>query len=498
MTRNKDFLRLVVDRDVSASPIKGVYLITDHDDRLLERVQDALSGGGVSVLQYRNKIRDNAARTTIGLELKQLCSDCGVTFIVNDDPQLALELDADGVHLGQEDGDPGEARKLLGPRKIIGVSTHSLEEAKKAEAAGANYVGFGAMFSTSSKDIHHQPGPSALAVIKPQLSIPVVAIGGINRDNAVTVLDSGADAIAVISSVLGSREPAVAAAELALLFNRRGEFPRGSVLTIAGSDSGGGAGIQADLKTISLLGCYGASAITAVTAQNTKGVTGIHGIHTEFLGAQIDAVLSDINMDVVKTGMLFSSDNSILVAEKLLEYRKYISVIDPVMIAKGGASLLDREAVASFRSSLLPAAYLLTPNIPEAEKLTGMTITTEEQMEEAARMLCSMGARNVLIKGGHLPDATAVDILHDGSSFTRLPAPRILTRNTHGTGCTLASAIATFLAQGQPLPQAVARGKEFITTAIRFSLPMGKGHGPVNHYLAAEQLRHGTPAPEPG
>jgi len=192
---------------------------------------------------------------------------------------------------------------------------------------------------------------------------------------------------------------------------------------------------------------------------------------------------------VVKTGMLLTADIIEALADKLVEHRRRITVVDPVMVAKGGAHLLDREALDTFRERLLPLSYLLTPNIPEAERLTGLAIRDEAEMEEAARALAAMGARNVLVKGGHLPAGDAVDILFDGGGFTRFTAPRILTRNTHGTGCTYASAIAARLAQGEPLPQAVASAKEFVTAAIRLAHPLGKGHGPVNHFLAAREMQ---------
>jgi hydroxymethylpyrimidine kinase/phosphomethylpyrimidine kinase/thiamine-phosphate diphosphorylase len=488
MERKQDFLKLVVDRGGPPFTLKGVYLITDQGDRLAERVRGALSCG-ICAVQYRNKNKKDGDRLTIARAIKELCAKAKVPFIVNDDPALAMELDADGLHLGQDDGDPVEARRLLGPRKIIGVSTHTLDEAVRAEASGADYIGFGAMYPTSSKEIRHRPGPGALAEVREKISIPVVAIGGINRDNAPPVIDAGADSIAVISAILGSREPGLAAAELALLFNRRADFPRGRVLTIAGSDSGGGAGIQADLKTITLLGSYGASAITALTAQNTRGVSEIHAPPPAFLGEQLDAVLSDISIDVVKTGMLFSPEITAMVADKLREYERKIVVVDPVMTAKGGGSLMARESLIILKERLIPVAYLLTPNIPEAERLTGLSIVDEEGMQEAARALCRMGARNVLVKGGHLPEGTAVDILFDGSAFVRFPVPRILTKNSHGTGCTLASAIAAFLAQGEPLPLAVARAKEFVTLAIKLAQPLGKGYGPVNHFLAAKEIK---------
>ena len=481
-------MRLVVSKNLPEKRVKGVYLVTDQGDRLLERVREALAGG-VSCLQYRNKERDYGRKLLEGRELKDLCREWGTTFIVNDDLELARLLDADGLHIGQDDGEVAEARRVLGKDKIIGVSTHNREEAARAEAEGADYIGFGAMFPTGSKEIEHMPGPAGLAVIRAGVGIPVVAIGGIARDNACRVIDAGADAVAVISGILGKEDPALAAAELALLFNRTAPAPRGSVLTVAGSDSGGGAGIQADLKAITLLGSYGASAITALTAQNTRGVSAVHGIPASFVTEQLEAVLSDLPVDVVKTGMLLTADIIEALADKLVEHRRRITVVDPVMVAKGGAHLLDREALDTFRERLLPLSYLLTPNIPEAERLTGLAIRDEAEMEEAARALAAMGARNVLVKGGHLPAGDAVDILFDGGGFTRFTAPRILTRNTHGTGCTYASAIAARLAQGEPLLQAVASAKEFVTAAIRLAHPLGKGHGPVNHFLAAREMQ---------
>lgn len=468
-------------------PLRGLYLITDHGDRLVERVAAAISGGA-RILQFRSKSHSTEERLALGRALARLCRESGIPFIVNDDLELARMLDADGVHLGQEDGDPRAARELLGPGKLIGVSTHSLEEALAAEAAGADYIGLGAMYPSGSKDIEHLAGPAAVAAVKANVAIPVVAIGGIDRDNAVTVIDNGADCVAVISAVLQSPDPTIAAAELALLFNRRRDLPRGSVLTVAGSDSGGGAGIQADLKTVTLLGSYGASVITALTAQNTLGVTAIHGAPPAFVAEQLSAVLGDIPVDVVKSGMLFSAEIIAAVARGLAPFPGLLLVVDPVMIAKGGASLIDRDAVATLKEELLPRTYLLTPNVPEAEALTGLAIEDEKGMEAAGRAIAAMGVRNVLIKGGHLAGADSADLLFDGREFRRFAVQRLDSTNTHGTGCTLASAIATFLAQGEPLPTAIARAKEFITAAIRLARPLGKGHGPVNHFEAARHV----------
>ncbi|MDA8429577.1 MAG: bifunctional hydroxymethylpyrimidine kinase/phosphomethylpyrimidine kinase [Geobacteraceae bacterium] len=484
---NRPF-RLVVNKAAQQPlPIAGVYLITDQGDNLVERVGTALRGG-VTVLQYRAKGKGRDVCREEGAQLKQLCRSFGVAFIVNDDVELAVDLDADGVHLGQDDGSVRGAREQLGAGRIVGKSTHNLNEALQAEQDGADYIGFGAMYPTDSKNVSHIAGTAGLAEIRDRIKIPVVAIGGITTSNACRVVDAGADALAVISSVLSSPRPDVAVSELKLLFNRTRPFPRGAVLTIAGSDSGGGAGIQADIKTITLLGSYAASVITALTAQNTRGVSSIHGLPPSFVIDQLAAVLSDIPVDVIKTGMLHTPAIVSALAENLSERKIMLPlVIDPVMIAKGGATLMDRDAIHVFSRQLLPQAYLLTPNVPEAERLLGKLIRSEAEMEEAARELHGMGAANVLIKGGHLTGHSSTDILFDGTECHTFSAERMFTSNTHGTGCSYASAIAAFLAQGDPLRSAVEKGKEFITTAIRLARPLGKGHSPVNHYLAAQE-----------
>lgn len=488
-------LRLVVNsgKQISGRSVAGVYLITDQLGNLVDRVGQAIQGG-VSVLQYRPKGKTRDEAIAEGNLLKKLCSAKGVVFIVNDDITLASDLDADGVHLGQDDGTPSEARQLLGPEKLVGVSTHNLDEALKAEADGADYLGFGAMYPTDSKAVTHMPGTAGLASVRDKVKLPIVAIGGISPANACRVIDAGANAVAVISSVLSAARPDCAVAELRLLFNRSQPFPRGGVLTVAGSDSGGGAGIQADLKTITLLGSYGASVLTALTAQNTKGVKSIHGLPPSFVKDQLDAVLSDIPVDVIKTGMLHTPAIIELLAERLSEQpRLFPVVVDPVMVAKGGALLLELDAMKVFIKDMIPQSYLLTPNLPEAERLLNRRIQTEDDMEWAARELHAMGAANVLIKGGHQTGLEATDILFDGQAIHRFSSERIFTSSTHGTGCTFSSAIATFLAQGEPLKEAVRRAKEFITTAIRLARPMGKGHGPVNHYLASQRNQTNDP-----
>lgn len=481
-------IRLVVNNASHPHDISGVYLVTDQGGDLPERAAQALRGG-VSVLQYRAKGKAYGDCLAEGGELKRLCAGFGTLFIVNDDLQLARELDADGVHLGQGDGDIAEARALLGPDKVIGKSTHNLEEALRAEQDGADYIGFGAMYPTGSKIVSHLPGAGGVAAIRGKVKIPIVAIGGITAGNASPVIEAGADALAVISAVFSAPRPDVAAAELSLLFNRVRPFPRGSVLSVAGSDSGGGAGIQADVKTITLLGSYAATVLTALTAQNTRGVSAIHGLPPSFVSDQLDAVLADIPVDVIKTGMLHTPAIISALAERLGERKVYIPmVIDPVMISKGGTALLEREAVQLFCDELLPQAYLLTPNVPEAERLLGRSIKNEAEMERAAIDLHAMGAANVLVKGGHLAGRLSTDILFDGVRCHRFSSERLFTSNTHGTGCSYASAIAALLAQGEPLLTAVERSKVFISSAIRLARSLGKGHSPVNHFLAAREL----------
>lgn len=479
-------MRLVVNKTIN-KPVfsSGVYLITDQGDNLIERTRIALRGG-VSTLQYRVKDKDSAHCLAEGIELKKLCRNFGVTFIVNDNIQLAQQLGADGVHLGQDDGSVAAAREILGVDKIIGISTHNCEEAVKAELEGADYIGFGAMYPTESKKIIHIAGTIGLSKVYNKVRIPIVAIGGISISNACRVIDTGAFGVAVISSVYSASRPDVAVAELKLLFNRTRQFPRGAVLSVAGSDSGGGAGIQADIKTISMFGSYAATVLTALTAQNTCGVSSIYGLPPSFVTEQLKSVLSDIPIDVIKTGMLHTPAIMTALAEYLNELAILIPlVVDPVMVAKGGANLMELDATAVFCDQLLPLAYLLTPNIPEAERLVGHTIRNVADMEKAAIKLHNMGAANVLIKGGHLSSQNAYDILFDGNECHSFSDERIFTSNTHGTGCSYASAIAAFLAQGEPLKKSVEKAKEFITAAIRLARPLGKGHGPINHYCAA-------------
>jgi hydroxymethylpyrimidine/phosphomethylpyrimidine kinase len=256
-------------------------------------------------------------------------------------------------------------------------------------------------------------------------------------------------------------------------------------LTIAGSDSGGGAGIQADLKTFAALGVYGLSALTAITAQNTMGVRAAYDLPPKIVEAQIDAVLEDIGADAAKTGMLSSPAIIEAVARCISRWNVRL-VVDPVMVAKGGDSLLQPEAVTTLSTVLLPLAEVITPNLFEAEVLTGQRIETLDDMCAAAQAIHALGPRHVVVKGGHRA-ADPVDVYFDGERFTELRAERILTRHTHGTGCTFSAAIAAFIARGLPVDAAVAGAKHYITEAIRHAPGLGSGHGPVGHFWQWQQ-----------
>ncbi|MDA8354550.1 MAG: bifunctional hydroxymethylpyrimidine kinase/phosphomethylpyrimidine kinase [Firmicutes bacterium] len=253
-------------------------------------------------------------------------------------------------------------------------------------------------------------------------------------------------------------------------------------LTIAGSDSGGGAGIQADLKTFQELGVFGMSALTAVTAQNTLGVTGIYELEAEAVTRQLDAVTEDIGIDALKTGMIGTVAIMETIAEKVEQNHLGPLVVDPVMVAKSGHSLLDEAARNALVDTLIPLATLVTPNLPEAEFLVGERLDTETKQKEAACRIREMGAAAVVIKGGHLDGETATDLFYDGETFLALSAPRTQTPHTHGTGCTFSAAVTAELAKGQPLTDAVKTAKTFITRAISHPLKLGKGHGPTNHW----------------
>lgn len=255
-----------------------------------------------------------------------------------------------------------------------------------------------------------------------------------------------------------------------------------AVLTIAGSDSSGGAGIQADLKAMSANGVFGMSVLTSITAQNTCEVSAVFHLPSSIVEAQLEAIFSDIPVSVVKTGMLANSDIVSTVSRHLSRQNLEHLVVDPVMVAKGGHPLLEQGAMAILKTELLPQASLLTPNIYEAEMLSGHSITTLTDARAAAKAIYQLGCKHVLIKGGHLQEQPGTDLLYDGRFFRMFKGEFLQTSSTHGTGCTFASAIAAHLAKGKPIPDAVEAAKQYTTEAIRHGLALGKGHGPTDHF----------------
>ena len=467
-----------------------VYAVTDRawlkGENLKDQVEKALKGG-VTFVQLREKNLDRRLFLEEAAAIKELCDSFHVPFVINDDVEIALASGADGVHVGQKDMDVKEARRRLGPGKIIGVSCKTVEQAKAAEAGGADYLGVGAMYPTDTKSDTSQVTVETLKAICRAVDIPVVAIGGIRADRIQPLKGTGADGVAVVSAIFGQPDIEAAArrlketAEMYLGRHRR----RKTVLTIAGSDSSGGAGIQADLKTMLANGVYGMSAITALTAQNTTGVSGIFPVTPEFLAMQIDSVFSDIRPDAVKIGMVSSGELIRVIAERLSYYKAENIVVDPVMISTSGSRLLDEDAVGALKELLLPMAAVVTPNIPEAEVLSGIRIRSSENMVRAAEIISREYGCAVLCKGGHrLNDAN--DLLYRDGGFCWFMGRRIDNPNTHGTGCTLSSAIASNLAKGRDLETSVRYAKNYISGALAAMLDLGKGSGPMNHAFAVE------------
>jgi hydroxymethylpyrimidine/phosphomethylpyrimidine kinase len=259
-------------------------------------------------------------------------------------------------------------------------------------------------------------------------------------------------------------------------------------MTIAGSDSGGGAGIQADLKTFAALGVYGTSVITAVTAQNTVEVRKAMELPIDLVGAQIDAVVEDIGVDGAKTGMLASSEVIEIVAQRIDEHQLKRLVVDPVMVAKSGDRLLREDAVESLVERLIPLAMVVTPNLPEAERLVGFAVEDEDSMRRAAKAIVELGAGSAVIKGGHARGEESVDLLFTGKRFRRFRTKRLESRNTHGTGCTFSAAIAARLAMGCSIEKSVEDAKEYLTRALARGVDIGRGHGPVDHFAGCRLL----------
>ena len=488
-----------------------LYFITDStgydEEMFLGRIEQALRGG-VTLIQLREKTRSARELTALAGKVHVLTKRYGVPLIIDDRIDVALAVDAEGVHVGQSDIPVDAARRILGDGKIVGATAKTVSQALEAYRQGADYLGVGAVYPTKTKTDTYVITPDTIRAIAEAVPIPVNAIGGLTLQNADVLAGIPVSGICVVSAIMKAEDPEQAARVLRkkaeeltakpsvavgsrltaepLHFTREcriekeGSTGMKTALSIAGSDSSGGAGIQADIKTMTMNGVYAMTAVTALTAQNTTGVSSIEEVSPEFLKKQIDAVFTDIRPDAVKIGMVASAELIYVISERLRYYDAGNVVVDPVMVATSGSSLLRNDAVGAMIKELFPLATVITPNIPEAEVLSGRKITGEEDMKKAAEQIGKTCGCGVLLKGGHsIYDAN--DLLYADGAFQWFYGKRIDNPNTHGTGCTLSSAIASNLAKGFSLTESVQRAKDYISGALSAGLNLGQGSGPMKH-----------------
>lgn len=534
------------------------YFVVGPDDTKGRPVADVVATalrGGATFIQLRAKHADTRDLTAMAEAIAAVIAQAGkadtVAFVIDDRVDAAwqcreLGIKVDGVHIGQDDMAPGQARALLGPDAIIGLSAETLPHIEAANALPSgtiDYIGAGPLHYTATKPdaaaVEADGTKHALGIAGAQLlceasRYPVVVGGGVHADDVPALARTAADGWFVVSAIAAADDPERATRELVQAWTavrgaaRHGvaasaashpqsdvaaplqcgaamfdvEQPHGlpPVLTVAGSDSSGGAGIQADLKTMLANGVFGMSAITSLTAQNTTGVRAVQNADPSILADQIDAVFEDIPPMAVKIGMVSSAALIETIADRLTAHQARNIVLDPVMVATSGAKLIDDDAVAALTTRLFPLATVITPNMPETEALLAQVmqdrtseddtesarllsegIRTEADMETAGRTLAKHFGCAVLVKGGHgIKDANDVLVEPDGTA-TWFTSPRIDNPNTHGTGCTLSSAIASHLALGETLPQAVRSAKEYLTGALAEQLDLGHGAGPMDH-----------------
>ena len=487
----------------------SLYLVTDRplaQGRDISWIVREAVAGGVTMVQLREKDCSTGEFIALAKELKSVLHPLGIPLIINDRIDVALAVDADGVHIGQSDMPYETARALLGKDKIIGLSVETMDEVIVANALDVDYIGISPVYATPTKTNTLTPfGLEGIEEVMRLSRHRCVAIGGMNRDTIGEVIVRGVEGAAVVSAIVAADSPRSASEELAAIIKRNKisntrniqnsefkiqNYPR--VLTIAGSDSGGGAGIQADIKSISANGCFAASAITAITAQNTLGVNAVEGLSIDIIEGQIEAVLSDIGTDSIKIGMLHSAEVVQCVARMLRKYNIKDVVLDPVMVSTSGHKLIEDDAIEVMRTELMPLARVITPNIPEAEILLGEHIDNQSALPQAARRLAEKYHVSVLLKAGHLVNDELIDVFYNRETdeVIYLSAKRIDTPNTHGTGCTLSSALAAQLAKGLPLTEAVRAAKTYINEAIIHgaNYTIGHGHGPVSHFYCLRKM----------
>ena len=461
----------------------GLYLVTDR--RWLEKrslasdVEKAILGG-VTMVQLREKELDTEAFIELAKDIKEVYHKYHVPFIINDNVEVALAVNDDGVHVGQEDMEANKVRKLIGPHKILGVSAHTVEEGLRAKENGADYLGIGAMFPTTSKDDATTVSLETMEDIIKATSLPAVAIGGINKNNISTFKGTSINGIAVISAILAQKDIYQASYDLRELVNNDIRSQIKKVVTITRSDSSGETGIQADLKTMTALHTYGMSAITALTPQNTMGVKDIMNSTPTFLKQQLECIFDDIYPDAIKIGMVSQVELVECIADELIHYNAKNIVLDPVMVSTSGSQLMQNEATTKLIERLIPLATIITPNSSEAEVLANMKIETKEDMIEAAKKISEYYEGYILIKGGHFK-GNADDLIYHQGEITWLTAPKLNNTNTHGTRCTLSSAIACFLTKGENPIEAITHGKEYVYQAIHYGLNLGHGREPLYH-----------------
>ena len=471
-----------------------LYFITDStgydEETFLRRVEQALRGG-VTLIQLREKTRSARELTALAGKVHALTKQYGVPLIINDRIDVAMAIDAEGVHVGQSDIPVDAARRILGEGKIIGATAKTAPQAVEAYRQGADYLGVGAVYPTKTKTDTYVITPGTIRDIAAAVPIPVNAIGGLTSENLDILAGIPIAGICVVSAIMKAENPEKAARELrgkaeelvratSVRVAAKRSVTMKTALSIAGSDSSGGAGIQADIKTMTMNGVYAMTAVTALTAQNTTGVRAIEEVSPGFLSKQIDAVFEDIRPDAVKIGMVASAELIHVIAERLRHYDAKHIVVDPVMVATSGSSLLRNDAVDAMMKELFPLATVITPNIPEAEVLSGMKIGGTDDMMKAAELIGKNCGCAVLLKGGHsINDAN--DLLYADGSFQWFYGKRIDNPNTHGTGCTLSSAIASNLAKGFSLADSVKRAKDYISGALSAGLNLGRGSGPMKH-----------------
>ncbi len=465
-----------------------LYWVMDGSDLDSEtgqaRVTDALQSG-VGCVQLRDKHSDTSTLIKRTQKLMRLARPWRVLVIVNDRVDVALAADAHGVHLGQSDTPLALARATLGQDAVIGLSLEHPAQISSADAAAANYLAVSPVFDTPTKT-NTAPawGLEGLRQARLATRLPLVAIGGIDAARLPAVWATGVDGVAVVRAISDAADTGAAVTQLRSIMSdaRPWRVPR--VLSIAGSDSGGGAGIQADLKTLAALGCHGMSAISALTAQNSLGVQAIHAAPPAFLAQQIASVLGDIGADALKIGLLHDEDTVDVVAQALQQH-PLPTVLDPVMVATSGDALITPPTVRRLREQLFGACTVITPNLDELGLLVERRIDKLDDALRAAQTLLDQGARAVLVKGGHLQTPRLTDTLVDaGGVRWQRSAPRLISRNLHGTGCSLSSAIAAFLAQGLDLVDAVDAAHQWVRCALLagLDLRLGAGHGPLNHF----------------